>query len=165
MAKKKKKKETKKKFAYQVELYGVFLILFGILGICGYGPCGEFICAFAAFLFGCLYFVFLISLILIGIYIIIKREYPDFFNTKLVGFYILIIGILMLLHMSYVNSGFVSFSDTMKTSFKNSMHVFDIMNGASRNLAFENIGGGIIGGFFISLYCFNSIWCSYYNRN
>ena len=152
MSKKKKRKETKKKFAYQVELYGLVYILFGILGICGYGPCGEFICACSAFLFGCLYLVFLIGIILIGLYIILKGEYPDFWNTKMVGFYILIIGILMLLHMSYVNNGFISFVDTMTLTFKNSMHVFDIINGASRNLAFENIGGGIIGGFFISLF-------------
>ena len=152
MAKKKKKKETKKSFAYQVELLGILYILLGILGICGYGPCGELICAFAAFLFGCLYLVFLISIILIGFYIILKKEYPDFWNTKIVGFYILIIGILMLLHVSYISGGFISFSDTMTKTFQNSMHVFDIVNGASRNLAFENIGGGIIGGFFTSIF-------------
>jgi len=152
MAKKKKKKEPKKKFEYQAELFGVFIILIGILGICGYGPCGQLICAFSAFLFGCLYFLFLIGLIIIGFNVIIKKSYPDFFNTKLIGFYILIIGILMLLHMSYINDGFISFKDTMILTFKNSMHVFDIVNGASRNLAFENIGGGLVGGLFISVF-------------
>ena len=152
MAKKKKKKESKKKFTYQVELFGILYILLGILGICGYGPCGELICAFAAFLFGQLYLVFLIGLILIGLYIILKKEYPDFWNTKIVGFYILLIGFLMLLHISYINEGFIGFGNTMTKTFQNSMHVFDIVNGASRNLAFENIGGGIIGGFFLSLF-------------
>ena len=74
MAKKKKKKEPKKKFQYQVELYGILYILVGILGICGYGPCGELICAFSAFLFGCLYFIFLISLMILGVYIMLKKE-------------------------------------------------------------------------------------------
>jgi len=152
MAKRKRRRETKKKFEYQVELFGLVLILFGVLGICGYGPCGEFICAIAAFLFGCLYLVFLIALVLIGIYIILKKQYPDFWNTKIVGFYILIIGILMLMHMSYLNDGFSSFKDVMITTFRNSMHVFDIINGASRSLTFENIGGGLIGGFFTSIF-------------
>ena len=152
MAKRKKKKEPKKKFTYQVELYGILYILLGILGICGYGPCGELICAFAAFLFGCLYLVFLIGLILIGFYILLKKEYPDFWSTKVVGFYILLIGFLMLLHMSYISEGFSGFTRTLEITFKNSMHVFDIVNGASRNLAFENIGGGMIGGFFISVF-------------
>ena len=73
MAKRKKRKETKKSFAFQVELLGIIYILFGILGICGYGPCGELICAFSAFLFGCLYLVFLIGLVLMGFYVIIKK--------------------------------------------------------------------------------------------
>ena len=58
----------------------------------------------------------------------------------------------MLLHISYINEGFIGFGNTMTKTFQNSMHVFDIVNGASRNLAFENIGGGIIGGFFLSLF-------------
>ena len=152
MAKKKKKKEPKKKFQYQVELFGILFILMGILGICGYGPCGELICAFAAFLFGCLYSVFLISLIIVGIYIIVKKEYPDFWNTKLVGFYVLIAGLVSLLHMSYIKDGFVSFQDTMQETFNNIMHVFDIVDGASRSITFQHIGGGLLGGFFVSLF-------------
>ena len=151
MAKKKKKKE-KKKFSYQTELYGILYILVGILGICGYGPCGELICAFSAFLFGCLYFVFLIALIIIGFYILLKKEYPDFFNTKLIGFYILIIGLLMLLHVSYINVEFNGFLETMKETFNNLMKVFSIVDGANRTLTFQNIGGGMIGGFFVSIF-------------
>ena len=151
MAKKKKKKE-KKKFSYQAELYGILYILIGILGICGYGPCGELICAFSAFLFGCLYFVFLIALIIIGFYILLKKEYPDFFNTKLIGFYILIIGLLMLLHVSYINVEFNGFLETMKETFNNLMKVFSIVDGANRTLTFQNIGGGMIGGFFVSIF-------------
>ena len=152
MAKKKKKKETKKKFGYQVELYGILYILMGILGLCGYGPCGELICAFSAFMFGCLYFLFLIFLIIMGIYIILKKEYPDFFNTKLIGFYVLIIGILMLMHMPYISQEFLGFEKTISITFENVMHVFDIVNGASRTITFSNIGGGIIGGLFVSLF-------------
>ncbi len=152
MAKKKKKKEPAKKFPYQVELFGILYILIGILGICGYGPCGELICAFSAFLFGCLYFLFLIALIILGVYIIVKKEYPNFFNTRLIGVYILLIGLLMLLHMSYLKNGFAGFGETMKVTFSNLMNVFDIVNGANRNLTFQNIGGGLIGGFFVSLF-------------
>ena len=152
MAKRKTKKETKKKFGYQAELYGILYILIGILGICGYGPCGELICAFSAFLFGCLYFLFLIALIIIGLYIIIKKEYPDFFNTKLIGCYILLIGLLMLLHVSYIDVTFTGFAGTMKETFQNLMKVFDIVDGANRTLTFQNIGGGILGGFFVSVF-------------
>lgn len=151
MAKRKKRKETKK-FGYQAELYGLLYILIGILGICGYGPCGELICAFSAFLFGCLYLVFLVGLIIIGLYILLKKEYPDFLNTKLIGFYILLIGLLMMLHVSYINIEFTTFLDTLTKTFTNLMKVFDIVDGANRTLTFTNIGGGMIGGFFVSLF-------------
>ncbi len=152
MAKKKKKKDEGKKFQYSVELYGILFILIGILGICGYGPCGELICAFSAFLFGCLYFVFLIALIILGVYIVLKKEYPDFFKTKLIGGYILLVGLSILFHMSYVKGGFMGFSSTMKETFSNLMQVFDIIEGANRTLTFQNIGGGLVGGFFLSLF-------------
>ncbi len=152
MAKKKKKKESKKKFSYKAELMGIIYILVGVLGICGYGPCGEFICACSAFLFGCFYLFFLIGIILIGLYVILKKELPDFWNTKLIGLYLFVIGILMLLHMSYLKDGFSGFNNILEATFNNSMRVFDIVQGASRTLSFENIGGGMIGGFFISLF-------------
>ena len=152
MAKRKKRRESKKKFSYQNELLGIIYILLGILGICGYGPCGQFICACSAFLFGCFYLFFLIGLILMGLYIIIRKDYPDFWNTKLIGLYLFVIGVLMLLHMSYLSDGFSGFNNVLEETFKNSMHVFDIVNGASRTLSFENLGGGIIGGFFVSLF-------------
>ena len=74
MSKKKKKKETKKSFEYSIELYGILLVLIGILGICGYGPCGKLICAFFAFLFGSLYIVPLIGIIILGVYVIFNKE-------------------------------------------------------------------------------------------
>jgi hypothetical protein len=63
MAKRKRKKETKTKFSLSIEVYGIILILLGVLGICGYGPCGKLICAFFAFLFGSLYLVPLVLII------------------------------------------------------------------------------------------------------
>ncbi len=95
-----------------------------------------------------------------------KKEYPDFFNTKLIGFYILIIGLLMLLHVSYINVEFTGFLETMKETFTNLMKVFSIVDGANRTLTFQNIGGGMIGGFFVStfasLFATNGVKIIYY---
>ena len=49
MAKKKKKKETKKGFEYAVELYGILFILAAILGLGKYGVVGRFITSFSVF--------------------------------------------------------------------------------------------------------------------
>lgn len=150
MAKRKKKKETKKKFEYSIELYGILLILIGILGICGYGPCGKLICAFFAFLFGGLYLVPLVLVIILGIYVIFQKQYPDFFGSKVLGLSLIIIGLLMVFHGEYAKT--ISDSVTiLKETFNETISVFTTVDGASRELAFQNIGGGMIGGALISL--------------
>lgn len=150
MGKRKKKKETKQKFEYSIELYGILLILIGVLGICGYGPCGKLICAFFAFLFGSLYLVPLIGIILLGVYIIFKKEYPFFFNSKLLGIYLIVIGCLMVFHLTYMENIRESTS-ILKETFNEVVSVFSTVEGASRDIAFKNIGGGILGGIFVSI--------------
>ena len=148
MAKRKKKKETKKGFAYSCELYGVLLILAAILGIGKYGPVGSMIASFGLFLTGVGYNVFLVLMLVVGCYLVLKREWPNFFTTKLLGLYLFVIGILVLMHQDYVlkNTGAgVIFSETIDqlvTCFN------QIMNG----LTPEVTGGGIIGGAFAILF-------------
>ena len=92
MAKRKRKKETKHKLSFSTEIYSIVIILIGVLGICGYGPCGKLICAFFAFLFGTLYLIPLIGLILMGVYLLFVKHYPDFFSSKIIGIVLVLIG-------------------------------------------------------------------------
>ncbi len=150
MAKKKRKSDVKKKFSLSIEIYGIILVLIGILGACGYGPCGKLICAFFAFLFGSLYLVPLIFLIIMGIYVIFNREYPDFFGSKVVGLSLVVIGVLILVHISYVEDG-KNWKDIIQNTFNSVINVFKTVDGtATREVAFQNIGGGIIGALLIS---------------
>ena len=149
MAKRKKKKEVKKKFEYSTELYGILLILAGILGICGYGPCGKLICAFFAFLFGSLYLVPLVLIIVLGIYLIFNKKFQDFWNSKVLGISIAIVGLLMLLHADYVKT-LADSTKVLKETFNEVINVFTTIDGASREMAFRNIGGGMLGGLLVS---------------
>ena len=142
MAKRKKKKETKKGFAHSTELYGILLILAAILGIGRYGPVGNMIASFAIFLVGVLYNPLLVVLLILGVYLIINREWPNLFTTKMLGIYLLLIGVLVLMHENYLlqNDGnaikvFSETVDQLINSFS------DVMKGARPNA----IGGGIIG--------------------
>ena len=142
MAKRKKKKETKKGFAHATELYGVLLVLAAILGIGRYGPVGGMIASFAIFLVGVFYNVFLIVLLVLGAYLIINREWPNLFTTKMLGLYLLVIGLLVLMHENYIlqndSNAIKVFSETVDqliNSFSN------VMKGARP----DAIGGGIIG--------------------
>lgn len=151
MAKRKKKRESKKGFSLGVEVYSIILILIGILGICGYGPCGKLICAFFGFLFGTLYLVPLVAIIIVGLYLMFSKHYPDFFSSKVIGLVLLMIGLLAIFHISYIKDG-VTWKDIIKNTFNEVVNVFSIVEGTSREIAFKNTGGGMLGGIFISLF-------------
>ena len=151
MAKRKRKKEAKRKISFSVEVYSIIIILIGILGICGYGPCGKLICAFFAFLFGTLYLVPLVALVLIGIYLLFAKHYPDFLSSKIVGIILVIIGLLMVFHISYIKDG-VTWQKIIHNTFNETVNVFSIVDGASREIAFKNTGGGMLGGLLLSLF-------------
>lgn len=152
MAKVKKKKQTKKEFKYSAELYGVLLILCAILGIGKYGPIGKLLTSFALFLVGSGYGILLLVVFIIGCYLVIKREWPDFFTTKLLGLYLIIIGLLVLMHREFVlasdgNIGLI-FQQTLNelaTGFNS------IMTSGTISSLFE-VGGGIVGGVFAILF-------------
>lgn len=142
MAKRKKKKETKKGFAHSVELYGILLVLASILGIGRYGPVGGMIASFAIFLVGVFYNVLLVVLLVLGAYLVINREWPNLFTTKMLGIYLFVIGLLVLMHENYLletgSNAIKAFSETVD-GLINSFS--DIMKGSRPNA----IGGGIVG--------------------
>ncbi len=142
MAKRKKKKETKKGFAHATELYGVLLVLAAILGIGRYGPVGNMIASFAIFLVGGLYVPLLVVFLVLGAYLIINREWPNLFTTKMLGIYLLLIGVLVLMHENFIlqndSNAIKVFSETTNQLINS---FSDVMKGARPNA----IGGGIIG--------------------
>lgn len=158
MAKKKRKKTVKKEFSYSAELYGILLVLIAILGIGKYGPVGRLFASFGLFLFGSLYMVFLLVLFIIGCYLLLKREKPDFFSTKLVGLYVFVLGLLIMMHREFVleNDGnialiFKETVDQLVMSFNSIMNTGHLENWLS-------VGGGLIGGvlsgIFVKLFSF-----------
>ena len=148
MAKKKKRKENKKqKTGYSVELIGFLLIMISIIGwIPKTGIIGHFISSFAIFLAGPFDFLFLISLVIIGIYMIIKRQKPDFFNPRLVGLYIFLIGLFVCSHMEYVQDKNLTGAKIVTETISNFFKAISDMQ------AKANLGGGIIGAIFSLLF-------------
>ena len=157
MAKKKSRKKSKNTgFEYSAELYGVLLVLAAILGIGKYGPIGKLIASFGVFLVGSGYGIFLVVVFIVGVYLILKREFPNFFTTKLIGLYMMTIGLLVLMHREYViaNEGNVAliFQETLDElviSFNS------IMTTGTVSSVFE-LGGGMIGGAFAI--CFDKLF-------
>ncbi|MBP3841391.1 MAG: DUF87 domain-containing protein [Bacilli bacterium] len=152
MAKRKRRKTKKTSFEHKNELIGILLVLIGILGIGKYGLVGRAVASFGVFLVGSIYMVLLVVFILLGLYIVINREMPDFFSTKLLGIYIFVIGVLVLMHKEFVaqNDGnaMLIFKETMN-ELTAAFH--GIMNTGRIDDIFV-VGGGIIGGVFALLF-------------
>lgn len=152
MAKKKKRKEEKKlKFKYTYELYGVCFSLLAVLGIGigrPFGMVGKLVKAFSVFLFGTWNIVFMVALLLIGLYMIIQRQKPKFFNSHLVGLYIIFIGILVYSHLNYVLLN-IDTADVFRETVSELMNDFNAIMDSNE---FNPNGGGIIGCAFSVLF-------------
>ena len=153
MAKKKKRKSNKEKVpSYANELIGISLILIAILGVGKYGPVGRVIASFSLFLVGTLYLFLLAFVMFIGIYMIAKRDKFNFFAPRMLGLYLLAVGILVFLHQNYalenIEAGKI-LSETVDYIWSG---IDRIMQGAVKvsiwNNALANTGGGILGGLF-----------------
>lgn len=152
MVKKKKRKETKKPSSnYSVELTGVVLIAIAIIGICQFGIVGNFLSGFASFLVGTAYTILLACVFIVGVYMIVKREKPDFFTSKLVGIYIFSLALLILFHANYMKNLDLQGFEVVKETVDNLMGA---INGVEKIQ-----GGGIIGAvlsvLFVKLFTIN----------
>lgn len=152
MAKKKRKKQTKKSFEYKYELIGLVLLVLSVLGIGKLGVAGELVASFALFLVGSIYMVLLAVFFIVGGYLLIKREWPDFFSTKLIGLYILTIGFLVIMHQDFV----LEHDGNVMLIFKTTMdQLVASFNGVMNTGVLENwysVGGGIIGCIFAIIF-------------
>jgi len=142
MARRKRSKEkVGKGFDYYSELYGLLMILIAVIGF-GFGPVGKFILGIMILLFGKLSFVPLVLIIILGVYLILKRARPAFFSERLFGLYLIIIATLVLIEWKNFNVN-LTFIDSMR-------NVFDYTLSALKNnpaIWEVNIipGGGLIG--------------------
>ena len=146
MAKRKRRKEKKLNESFITELKGILLILIAIIGFLGvdngFGIAGKVVSGFAMFLTGSLYLIPIVLCFLIGGYIIIKREEPNYFTSRMIGLSILITGILVLCHLKFIENlrGIAILEESLKV-------IMDSVNGLK-----EITGGGMIGAVFSSLF-------------
>ena len=146
MAKKKQKKnQNKSGFKYPIEIKGIIFIVIAIIGFLGFKAniLGTIIKGFAMFLMGSFDFIVLAFLLIFGSYMLVKRENPKYFSSRMIGIYIFLVGLLSLAHLNYldVNS---TFFDTMKNT------IDEVIKCINTKVSFA--GGGVIGAFFISIF-------------
>ena len=152
MAKKKKSKESNSNNTYSVEMTGLILILIGIIGF-GFGIIGSLIKKFTMFLAGTWWMIILISLIILGTYMIYKRKMPKFSNQKLIGLYIFLVVLLVGSHFEFLNLT-NSPKDIILETYKNYMERISSITATNAlnttGTTSVVIGGGFIGAIFIA---------------
>lgn len=147
MAKKKSRKQKKEQPSYSIELKGIALILIMIIGCCPFGVTADIIKGFAGFIAGGWYILPLVGVGAAGIYMMVKREKPDFLTSRLVGLYVLILGILILSHTEYIKqlgNESIAAWDIITATIDNLMafvkHMADIQGGGMIGAIFSVIG-------------------------
>ncbi len=155
MKKKKRKEENTEPSGYIVELKGIFLVLVAIIGLCPFGPVADFIKGFSCFLFGTLWALFLILVGALGCYIIVKRKIPKILTGKTIGLFVIAIGVLTLLHSSYIKAEGIN--PEKFNLIKDGMNVIkvtidNVMKSINERAWFPETGGGVIGAIFISIF-------------
>ncbi|SDQ59306.1 DNA translocase FtsK [Virgibacillus subterraneus] len=160
MAKKKRrKKKSQLKKQVKFELLGLLFIFLAIFGSGasaisdGAIPGGlEYI---FRFFLGIWYFIASIFLLITGIMLMVKRRYPNFTNKKMIGFYIIFIGVLLITHIQTYERLLLLSEDTsiIKTTWNN---FFAYIDGS---ISSTQTGGGMTGAilFAFCYFLFSSV--------
>lgn len=142
MAKKKKRKEKVEDVSYRTELIGVLLILASIIGVGRFGPVGKLLSAFGVFLMGNWWFLFFAIVIIIGAYMVLKREVPIFLDGKVIGIFIMLLMILTLSHFKFLDADKVEWALVFENTINNFLNSISVETLTNQN------GGGVLGAFF-----------------
>ncbi len=165
MAKKKKRKSEKTQVNdFKYSIIGVVLCISSIIGFVPYnGIVGNFIKAFSIFLCGAWYWIFLVSLFLIGGYMVFKRAFAPLISLKLVGLYMIILSILVASHSTYIKKQYSDDANLLVNLDEKKVIMETVDNFvASINQLRDPQGGGIIGAggsvLFLNFFGTQAIW-------
>ncbi|NBI27423.1 FtsK/SpoIIIE family DNA translocase [Chengkuizengella marina] len=155
--KRKKKKSIKVNMKY--EIYGIILIILSVISlagkesISGIGAVGHAFSYIFYFLFGTLYYILPVILIYIGLYVMVKREWPFSWSYKKTGILLIIFGFLIYFQMDLLSKmepeGKYESVDILTIPYKNfTENLF-----AAENVeAFKiSLGGGMVGAFLYAI--------------
>ncbi|WP_077621912.1 FtsK/SpoIIIE family DNA translocase [Sediminibacillus massiliensis] len=159
MAKRKKRKQQSKlKNQLKYELIGLLFIFLAVLGsgasAISDGAVPSGLENIFRFFLGLWYFAASILLLVVGIYLMVKRKPPYFINKRLVGLYIIFSGILLITHIQTFESILSNSAEPsiIKTTWNN---IFAYISG---DVPSTNLGGGMFGAFLFafSYYLFSA---------
>lgn len=140
-----------------MELTGLLLIFIAIFGsgatILSGGAIPNWLGNIFQFFLGIWHFIVPVALFIVGFYLIIKRQTPDFLTRRLIGFYIFFAGMLLLTHVQVMESLLTNANDVSILGLTWQLY-FQYLEGTG---TLVQTGGGMIGAllFTVSYYLFS----------
>jgi len=145
MARSSRKKKTKKKNGYTIEIVGLVLILMSFFAIGQWGFVGTLITNFYRFFVGQSYSFLSVVLIGLGFYFLFKGKTPNFFVGKWTGGALIYMSVLVFLHWQL-------FQPIMNTNLEIISATWRFfLNDLLSNTTATSLGGGIIGALLYSV--------------
>jgi len=157
--KKKNQKKDKQSYSFKNDLLGILFIFLAIFGsgasAISEGLIPGWLEDFFRFFFGIWYFVAAITLFVLGVFLIVKKRFPNYLDKRLIGTYLVFIGVLLITHTQVFESYLIKDSDSsiLRLTWES------FLNYLENNEAASSLGGGFIGGilFVFNYYLFSSI--------
>ena len=155
MVKQKRKSKKAAKAAFistlRFEIVGLILFGFSIVALANLGAVSTAFRLVAQFFMGDWEFMLLLGVLAISIYLMIKRQIPNFFSRQFFGLYLLMASILIMVHISTVSSGAIPYDNehrsiviqTWKHFWNNVIHSKDM-----------DLGGGMLGAILYAAFHF-----------
>lgn len=158
MAKGRKRKKSTLKTSLKYEVFGILILIFSVISLAGIGPVGRSLNSLCLFLMGYLFFIIPLLFIYIGLYVMIKRQWPKGWSYRKSGILLATIAILVTYHMDLMQRllpgiEFTS-GDVISQSYQ---YIKDMifMQDTFLEHASDNLGGGMLGAILYgSLYFF-----------
>ncbi|OIJ09961.1 cell division protein FtsK [Anaerobacillus arseniciselenatis] len=154
MARRKKQKKVEWKKQLTFELIGLFLIVLASVAFAKLGSVGIGLTHLFRFFLGEWHVVITIGLFVTSLYLMIKREIPNFLTRRLIGVYLLIFAIVLLSHIRLFDLFSQQGEFVDRSVIRNTWELYWLQ--LTGDTAITDLGGGMIGavGFAISHFLF-----------
>ncbi|GAE24318.1 cell division protein FtsK [Halalkalibacter wakoensis JCM 9140] len=143
MARRKKKRKTEWKSQLSYELIGLGLLVIAVVTFARLGTVGETFVRLFRFFLGEWFIVLAIGLLVVSLYIMIKRQKPKVWSRRLSGMYVIILSFVLFSHVGLFHqlSGREGFED--QSVIRNTWKLFWMeMQGETPT---ADLGGGMVG--------------------
>jgi len=139
-----KAKAKQRSLNLTTEGMGLLYIIIAIIAVPSLGVVGAFLTNIGTWLFGIYGSVFYIFLFFMGCYMVYKGSYPNLLTKRYIGFYMLVLGLMLLTHGEFVRVNQYTGNEIISSTVNELTEIF--------KEGITNAGGGVFGALICYLF-------------